>query len=222
MDVAWLRILVPVLGRPHRVEPLIESAIAATPGLSLEQIYFIADPGDASEIRTIEAMGAPLLKVAANYPRKVNVAAKVAADNRAGLLFIGADDLDFKPGWYEAAVAHMRHPIRVVGVNDDIDRRGGKQNHATHFLIDATYLFEGTIDGVGPGLLHEGYDHCFTDNEFIGTAKARGVYRYAEDSHVEHLHPLARKAETDPTYQRGMRRFAEDQALFYQREALWA
>jgi hypothetical protein len=92
---------------------------------------------------------------------------------------------------------------------------------STHSLVHVGYTC-GTIDNPDPGLLlHEGYDHNFVDNEFVGTARYRDVYAHAVHARVEHLHPVWGKAEPDATYEKGQRAFAADRDLHRQRETMW-
>jgi hypothetical protein len=223
---AELAILVPVLGRPHRVAPLLDSIEATTPDA---RVWFLGQIYDAEETR---AIGAELerrtgsgLRINQNmeggsYAQKVNRAV-AHPKGIEPLIFLGADDLDFKPGWFEAAKAAMTDDIEVVGVNDLLRRRPRRRGHATHFLMTREYAERPTIDG-GRGPLHEGYGHNFVDDELIATASARGAYAYAEDAHVEHLHWMNGAAEVDDTYQRGRELFDADRIRFKEREPLWA
>lgn len=94
-------------------------------------------------------------------------------------------------------------------------------NHSTHTLFRRDYVENfGTIDEPGK-VLHEGYGHCFCDDEAIATAQARGVYAHAFDSIVEHLHPLVKKAPDDETYKLGRRLSPQGKKLFTTRATLW-
>ena len=53
-----LTILVPVLARPHRVKPVLESAVKATPGAD---VLFIADPEDTDELEVLTCEGADFI-----------------------------------------------------------------------------------------------------------------------------------------------------------------
>lgn len=215
-----LAVLVPVLGRPHRVEPLVASIRAATP--LPHRVMFIADAGDGDEIRAVqECAGADLLVVGGaqrwSYARKINAAARATTEP---LLFTGADDLAFRTGWLDAALSMMRGDVSVVGVNDLGTARVREGRHATSFLVRRGYLERGTVDE--PGLLmHEGYHHNFPDDELVETARARGSIAFATDAVVEHLHPHFGRAEDDPTYALGRSHFREDRNLFLTRRRLW-
>lgn len=225
--LAQVAIVVPVLRRPHRVAPLVESIEAATP--EPHEIAFVATGGDTPEIDAILEAAAELRSIVlhvlppnrvGDYARKINHAARVSS---TPFLFLGADDLDFRPGWLAAALELMEDPtIFVVGTADlsPTDRaRAGE--HSTHCLIRRSYVDEfGTIDEPGK-LLHEGYAHEYVDDELVGTAKARGAWAFAERSIVEHLHPNWGKAPTDPLYRQQRRRMEASRPLFLRRRGLW-
>jgi glycosyltransferase involved in cell wall biosynthesis len=211
-----LAILVPVLNRPHRVEPLLRSIAEATTGPY--RVVFLSDQGDTAEQDAITEAGVAFrvhnIICGGSYARKINIGVGLVTEP---LVFFGADDLDFKPGWLEAAKRRTAEGTQVVGVNDLIRRR---RDHTTHFLVTREYAKLPTIDGqTGP--MHEGYSHWHVDDEFIATAKHRGVYAYARDSHVEHLHPMNDKAPDDDTYRRGRAMARRDRKRFRVREALW-
>lgn len=213
-----LAILVPVLGRPHRVKPLLDAVEATTPG---SRVLFLTDPHDRPEHEAIEReLGRESLQVevdlgGGNYAAKVNRGVALTTES---LLFTGADDLEPQDGWFEVAAAAMSDGVCVVGVNDLIDR---DRDHATHFLLHRAYAELPLIDGT-PGPFFEGYSHWNCDDELIATAKHRGVYVYAADAHVRHLHPMSGLASDDATYQRGRRHRRQDRRLFIERSALWA
>lgn len=210
-DLAYL---IPVLRRPHRVQPLLDSILAAKSG----RVVFVCDPDDGEEQEAIANAETPLwirtLEVEGGYARKINEAARLVDET---LLFIGADDLHFHPGWFEAATAAG---APIVGTQDLCNPRVIAGHHATHFFVRREYLDRGTIDEPDK-LLHEGYTHCFVDNEFIETARHRDAYAFAPASIVEHLHPLAGKAQKDEVYAKGMAHFARDRRLYNRRRRLW-
>lgn len=208
-------ILVPVLNRPHRAAPLVASTTAATP--EPHRVVFICDPDDHPQQDAVRATGADMLIHGGSYARKIR--AGIAATTEP-LVFLAADDLEFRPGWLPAAVAHLTERVQVVGVNDLLERRPGREGHATHFLLTRAYAEQPCIDGT-PGPLHEGYSHSFVDDELIGTATRRGAYAYAESAHVAHLHPMAGTAADDDTYRKGRARFRHDRRLFLRRRSLW-
>lgn len=219
MTPGGVAILVPVLRRPHRVAPLVDSIRRATD--EWVRVFFICDAGDDEEITAVEGRVGRYdylaLDGSPNYAAKINVAARCVTEP---LLFLGADDLHFHPGWLQAARAKMTDGIGVVGTNDLGNARVIAGDHSTHSLVARWYMEIGTIDEPGK-LLHEGYPHEFVDDEFVETAKARGMYAHAGDSYVEHLHPLWGKAPTDELYDQHWPRMQAGKRIFRQRRPLW-
>lgn len=210
-----LAILVPVLDRPHRVRPLLDSIQAATPGQP--DVLFVCDPGDRATQDQVALAGARLISPGGSYAHKINEGVRATT---APLLFLAADDLHFHPGWLPAAEARLRDGAQVVGVNDLCSRRVQAGEHATHFLMTREYALQPAIDGTR-GPLAEAYTHSYVDDELVATARVRGVLAFATDSIVEHLHPDAGKAEWDDVYQRGRGTIKADCRLFRRREHLW-
>jgi glycosyltransferase involved in cell wall biosynthesis len=208
-------ILVPVLGRPHRVAPLLASIRAATP--EPHKVLFIADPGDDAEHAAIQIHGGDMLIVDGNYPTKINAGVQATDEP---LIFTGADDLHFHPGWLPAAAALMSDTIGVVGTNDLCNARVIAGEHSTHSLVARWYAELGTIDEAGK-LLHEGYLHEYVDDELIGTAQHRGSYAQAMDSIVEHLHPDVGKAPTDALYAAQGKRMRASRTTYDCRRPMW-
>lgn len=202
--------LVPVLKRPHRVKPLLDS-LERTTDVPF-RVVFVCDPDDHQEIQAVVAQGDRCTRMVqpGSYATKINLAAGCVDEPR---LFLGADDLHFHPGWYEAAEAKLEEGAQVVGVNDLMPR---DRRHATHFLITRDYADQPTSSGER-GPLFEGYHHWFCDDELIYTATRRGLYAYADDSLVEHLHYVNGKAPDDEVYAKGRLRWREDRKLFRKR-----
>lgn len=208
-------ILVPVLRRPQRVASLLRSIGEATP--QPHRVLFIADPDDATELAAIAKCGADCIAPGGSYAHKINCGAQTTTEP---LIFVAADDLGFKPGWLEAAEAMLTEGIGVVGTNDLGSPRVMAGEHATHSLVTREYAAQGTIDDSSK-LLHEGYHHNFVDDELVATAKHRGAFAFAADSHVEHFHPFWDKGEMDEIYQLGQAQFRFDRRHFLRRQHLW-
>lgn len=210
-----LAVLVPVLGRPHRIVPFLQSLAAATPGRY--RVVFIADSHDTPTIGAIEKAHATPLIVDGNYAHKINKGVHATSEQ---LLFLGADDLHFHPGWLEAAKAKLTPGIGVVGTNDLCNGRVIAGEHSTHSLVTRAYTELGTIDDP-TRLLHEGYPHEFVDDEFVQTAMYRGAYAHAHDSVVEHLHPQVGKAPMDDLYAAQRQRMRHGARIYRRRRHLW-
>jgi hypothetical protein len=182
---------------------------------------FIATKGDKEEIAALERAGAEYLihpesAGRGNFAKKINWA---FPQTSAPWVFQGADDLRFHRGWdgYALEVAKKRK-ASVIGTDDmgnPLVRRGA---HSTHTLIRRTYIekYGGTHDRTGL-VFCELYDHEFTDNEFVQTAMRRGQWAFSKRSKVEHLHPVWKKSEIDPTYEKAFRSSKQDYRLFQRR-----
>jgi len=207
-----LAVLIPVLERPHRVVPVVDAFLQTCDCT----VHFIADQNDADEIKEIKRDGRGRLLVKnGSYSLKINYGVEVTHEP---LLFLGADDLEPQPGWFDAARTWLGLPdIEVVGVNDLLRR---DRDHATHFLITRRYAEQPLLDGAR-GPLCEGYSHWYCDDELIATARHRGVYAYAESAHVKHLHYLTGDAPDDDTYRKGRSQARADGRRFEERSRLW-
>ncbi len=219
-------ILVPVLGRPQNAQPLVDSILGSDDYHDV-RVTFLCTPGDDEEIAACRATGAKMLLVHTDdfqYARKINAG---AGWSEADWFFLGADDLDFRPGWLDQAMlTHAATGCCVIGTNDLGNPTVMAGQHATHSLVHRSYMERGTWDEPGK-LLHEGYHHNFCDTEFIDTAKVRGEFAFSAASHVEHLHPFWRwtdgrpKSADDRVYEIGRRTYHADSRTFRQRQRLW-
>ncbi len=215
---ADLVILLPMLGRPHRVQPLMDSIKTATPHAN---ILFLVTSHDLAVHREIDRLKQHRITVpwksTGDYARKINQGYRRTNEP---LIFTGADDLHFHPGWYEAAIGQLGPGIGVVGTNDMGSPRVMAGEHSTHSLITREYADRGTIDQTR-AIYHEGYVHDFVDDELVGTAKYRGAWAFAVDAKVEHLHPNWGKARTDRSYAQQRHRMRAGKPIFMRRQKLW-
>lgn len=214
-------VLTPVLNRPERVRPLVESLNASQENHDL-RLLFLVSPSDIEELREVERSGADWFVMPddpkpGDYAEKMNMGLAVTTEK---WVFLGADDLCYCPGWADAALAkHHETGKRVIGTNDLGNPSVRRGRHSTHTLMHRSYANLGSFDDPSK-VLHEGYHHNWVDNEFVETAKWRGEFASARDSHVEHLHPVWHKGEDDGTYRRGREHYAEDGRLWRERERL--
>lgn len=219
-----LVILVPVLRRPHRVAPLLESINKTTP--DPYRVLFIASPNDEAEYAALNKEGAEWIQLDENYEMRGDYARKINAGYSVTYekyLFLGADDVEFHPFWLEKAMDKMSlsPSFGVVGTNDLGNRSVMMGKHATHSLVRRSYILEnGTIDEHGK-VLHEGYPHEYVDNEFVETAMRRKAWVFAPGSIVEHLHPHWNKAPMDSLYGAYNARMVLGRRVFMKRRKLW-
>lgn len=126
-----------------------------------------------------------------SYAENVNA---LLEHSEAPWVLIVGDDVEFLPGWFEAA-AEVSTQADVIGTNDSEPGRVRNRDvaagrHADHFFVRREYIEEQGASLDGPGsLMHEGYRHWFTDKELIELAKARGVFVMAPECRIVHHHP---------------------------------
>ena len=219
-------LLVPVLGRAHQIQPLLESVQGNT--LGEFRVVLILSPGDDETIkvaRKVKRGTNTLLLIATWAPDRADYAKKLKLGFRntdEEWLFQGATDLVFHRGWDQAAltVASRTH-CQVIGTNDLGNPLVKRGIHSTHSLFSRSYIDEygGTVDDSGL-IFSEAYDHQWSDSEFIETARIRCQYAFAKRALVEHMHPHWGKAPMDDTYEKALRATSEDQKLFVRRRAI--
>lgn len=212
MDVtsALVAIIVPAMRRPANAAGFMDSLRASG---ARATAYVVCDPSDRDEQVAAAAAGATVLVhdlVLTTFAAKANYGYR--ATEEPWLLLTG-DDVRFQPGWLQHALVAAGDRFHVVGTNDlaGLDDRG----LAVHPLLRRSWVDEHGASWDGPGTLaHEGYRHCFVDNEWTAVARAADAFTYAPDAVIEHLHPDFGKAASDAVYERGRRAFARDERLW--------
>lgn len=210
-------ILVPILGRaPHGMLRSLEYA-TETP----YAVFLICSPGDDEMIEGCRATGHTTWVMEweadrADFAKKINWA---YTHTDQPWIFQGADDIRFSPGWdTEALRVASLHQAGVIGTNDLHNPSVKARLHSTHSFIRRSYIEEygGTFDNTGI-VFSERYDHQYVDNELIALAKLRNQWAFADNSIVEHIHPVWGMTEWDPTYNKAFREAEGDRRLFASR-----
>jgi hypothetical protein len=170
-DVA---VLVPCMNRPGNVARLVESFNRSNDGTA--NLYYICDEDDADQIAAVEAADVKWLPAV----RGTSFAAKINegyARTDESWLFVTGDDVEFTPGWIEAARG-LSDRYDVIGTNDSEPGRirnpkVAAGSHADHFFVRRAYVDDEGSSLEGPGVvLAEAYYHFYTDVETIQLAKA--------------------------------------------------
>lgn len=214
-QTAQVAVVVPALRRPWNVSRFVTSLRASTP---LARAYFVCDEDDLEEQRAVEESGA--MVVVHESPRRT-FAVKANFGYRHStepwVMLVG-DDVRFRSGWLEAALEAAGDEFHLVGTNDLAGR--DLSQLAVHPVFRRAWLDAHGASWDGPGFVaHEGYLHCFVDNEWTAVAKRAGAFVSAPSSVVEHLHPHHGAGAKDPTYHRGYRAFGRDRRLWERRAA---
>lgn len=213
-------IIIPVLRRPHRAAPFMDSLRASCDRRDATPIA-VADADDTETVRAWSAAGVPVLilpEPPGTFARKANYGYRMRS--AAWTLFVG-DDVEFHAGWLDAAMEVAEATsAQVIGTNDLGSQRVRAGEHATHLLISRDYVDTVGASWDGPGVVFsEAYLHQYCDNEAVDAARARGTWAFAADSVVEHLHPAFGKGESDPVYEIGNAAGPADLAVYQERRA---
>lgn len=221
MTAAAIVALVPVLRRPARAAPLVESFAAAT--TPPYRVVFVCSPGDQAEIEAVRATDATLIVAPfevgpGDWARKVNLGYRSTTEP---LMLLCGDDIAPRPGWADEVRRAAALGWGVIGTNDLGNPQVMAGATSTHPVVARWYADQhGTIDGPGR-VVDEGYRHNFVDDELVGTARVRGAWCFCANAVVEHLHPSWGKAQFDEIYTLGRSGFEVDRARFWKRRDLW-
>lgn len=214
-------VIVPVLDRPHRVAPLVESFLAS--GAREATLYFVADADDHAEVAAIEAAAAEHEQVRyiitapplVTFARKANLGYRETTED---WLFFCGDDVAFDRGWLWKGLREASDRYSLVAVNDCYNPVVQRGRLANHPLIRRAWIDVSGASWDGPGhVAHEGYRHWYVDQEWTAKAMLEGVFTFARLSRVRHLHHLNGQAEFDATYRKGAESVDADRALFRER-----
>jgi glycosyltransferase involved in cell wall biosynthesis len=202
-------VIVPVMRRPQNAAPFMRSLVLTTEQAT---VYAIADGDDIDTANAWREAGAIVItSTGTSFAIKVNDGYRATSEP---WLFVVGDDVQFHAGWLGNALGHA-DGFDVIGTNDLLTGRVVTGQHATHFFVRRTYIDTVGASWDGPGVVcHEGYRHWFVDDELVGAARQRGVWRSALCSIVEHLHPLNGTAPTDEVYMLGQSHATQDHQLF--------
>ena len=220
-----MAIIVPVLGRPHRVGPLLYDIDSGTP--EPHRTVFVCDPDDHATIQACAFEGADWICDWADEP---TYATKIDLGYQGTVepwIFTAADDLHFHRGWLTEALRGAELTgAKVIGTADMANAKVMAGEHSTHTLIERAYCDDPGACVDGPRtVLHPGYLHEYCDDELIGTAKARGVWAHASGSVVEHMHHRRTDGgatmPNDDTYRKGIASRRINAALYAERRPLW-
>lgn len=216
-------ILVPCLGRPESISRLKQNKETTT--MKAAELIFIISPNDsavASECISENVRFLIMERRASrhDYSRKMNFAYR---ETKRPWLLLGAQDIEFQPGWDIAALnCAVASGKRVIGTNDLGNPMSYKKGiSSTHPLIARSYVQEhGTIDEPDM-IVTEAYDHNWVDRELSETAIYRDEWQFCSASVVKHLHPHWGYGQMDDTHRKGMRSYGRDREIFQRRRPLW-
>lgn len=219
-------VFVPVMRRPQNAAPFMHSLTCTVPDMALVRVVVIHGMDDvetAAAWRQEGAIAIPCPRQPGSFPQRINwgYVATGMLDPSSWMLLAG-DDVCFHDGWHQAftQAAQVNPNAYVIGSNDLGNGAVTSGQTATHMFIRRDYVDEFGASWDGPGVVcHEGYRHCYVDDEIVHAAKQRGVWVHASGCIIEHMHPAWGKAAHDDIYALGGQSMPADGQLFGQRRA---
>src|SRR3990172_3494559 len=183
LPVEGIAILIPVLGRPERAKPLVES-IRSSASVT-HRVLFLCSPSDGEGIHAYGSIGDMVIVEwnpgPGDFARKTN---RGLAETSEPFVFCGATDLTFQPGWDTAALAVAEETgAGVIGTWDGANPAVKAGRHSTHSLVRRSYAENPGCTADGTGTIYcELYDHQCVDNELCELAQTRGQWAFAAES----------------------------------------
>ena len=221
MITKQVSVVIPTRGdRLEQLRGCLKSITATSP--RIEEEYFTSSPvdiivvtdGECPEVDLLAGEYATVLTLP-DAPGAVECWNRGAAIAGGEILMLGADDLIFHEGWYEAGMAAMARLNwnGLVAVNDLSPNAG---TLATHYLMSKSYA----VNELRGCLAIPAYEHCWIDTEVTHRAQRDKCFIYAEDCVVEHNHYLWGKAAEDETYIKGRESYQSGRELYEERAEL--
>jgi hypothetical protein len=209
--VADLLVVVPTRGRPQSVAPIIE-AWDETGACDDADLLFVVDADDPRLGEYRAAPVAPWLRmeVADRWQPmvpKLNMVAAQQAGTYFAVGFAGDDHRPRSKGWARTMLAALADLGTGVVYGNDLLQG---QRLASSWVMTSDIVR--TLGRMVPAPV----EHMACDNAVMALAGEAGCLAYLPDVVIEHLHPLAGKAEWDPGYYRVNRpeQYEKDMAAF--------
>lgn len=199
-------IIVPVLGRPEHADTFIESLdISYSPTQHTVHVLAMVEQMGANDYNAWAHHDAAVLTKAHTFSQKANAGYRLLDDTDGDWVLLVGSDVKFHEGWIrelELALSYMPQAC-VLGTLDLLNGATHTGRHTCHPVIKRSYIDEVGASWDGPGVVcSEAYHHNFVDNEICTAAIQRGVWTPTFAT-IEHLHPVAGKAEWDEVYREG-------------------
>jgi len=216
--VADLLVVVPTRGRPHAVVPIVE-AWNVTGAWDDAELLFVVDADDPTLPNYRDALAlarpdgwpAPAgLMVADRWQPlvpKLNEAVAAHVDDYFALGFAGDDHRPRSASWARTMLAALVDMGTGVVYGNDLLQ--GKR-------LASSWVMTSDIVRTLGRMVPAPVEHMACDNAVMALAGEAGCLAYLPDVVIEHLHPLAGKAEWDPGYYRVNRpeQYEKDMAAF--------
>jgi glycosyltransferase involved in cell wall biosynthesis len=210
-------VLLATTGRPDMAEAFTRSLIETTVGHQVELVVAV----DADEVTPRRIVNVPRhdnFTVVMDYRDEHRGCSRAWNDalrrSKGDPVVLAADDLEFQPGWLEAAktrLSEFKGGWGFVGFNDGHWR----EELSTHYMMSRRLIRE-VFGGV---VAWEHYHHSFNDREANARAQAAGRYAWCEEARVYHHHWIFGDRQQDETDSRLLPHHAASQQNFDLRAA---
>ena len=210
MSDETVTVLLPSRGRPTQLRACITGLLASV-GHQGVQVVVILDASDPASLEAVQDLPVLVVNTGRDFTtavEKYNLGYPFA---RGEWIVGGADDLIWRAGWLEAALATDNDGF--IGFDDGYVRKTG---FATHGMVRREVVTRCLAGYFALPWYKSWY------GDFESRARlARGGVRYviAMDALVEHRHPIWGTASDDETYRLGAQFRGEDYAEFNRRSA---
>lgn len=185
-----LAILVPSRGRPNAIA-LLYAELARTK--TTADLIVVVDDDDEQLDEYIE-LGVDIFIVARDgkgMAKPLNKAASHFKDKYRHFAFLGDDHRPRTLEWDKAFVAALDELGTGLVYGNDLFQ--GEQ-------LPTAVAMTGNIVRALDGMVPPGFIHLYLDNFWMQLGKDLGAIRYMGHIIIEHLHPVAGKAEWDENY----------------------
>jgi len=216
-----ISVLLATTGRPDGAEACVRSLIDTTDDYDIQLVTAVDADGETMNRLAAIDREAPLrFQWAVSYRDEMRGSSKAWNDALAYAtgdpVVLAADDLEFQPGWLDAALATLSEfegGWGFVGFNDG--HWNGHTDFSTHYLMSRRFIAE----HMGGVVAWDCYKHSFNDRE--ANARARRAVRYAwcENAHVTHNHWIFGDRAQDGTDTRLLGLHPVSERAFLYREA---
>lgn len=207
-------ILLPSLGRPHRLEEAAQNIHLNT---DLDHSILWCVGGIASK-EVLDEMGEVYVDDTEDpdkrYVTRMNKLIHHEVVQKARTVFFGSDDVLHHDGWLRYGLIQMQAMQKAVVVVNDLHNPNG-----TQAIVRTDYLPLLCFDDP-MAAFHHGYDHNYADTEQFTTAQKYQQFTRSMDSIVEHLHPIFQTNTSRPwddTYKNAFKHWQEDSVRFWER-----
>lgn len=192
-----LLVLVPSRGRPENIRRLLKGIDETQTHATFRVLVDLDDPKLDEYQRVMQGNYKASLYVGERAPISalLNFHAKIDAEYYRAIGFMGDDHLPKTKYWDALIAGTLGKPEdlpRIAYANDLLQGR----NLPTQVFIDSRI-----IKALGR-MVPETMDHLYLDNYWKALGEQLGTLHYLDNVVIEHLHPVAGKADMDEGYSR--------------------